>query len=141
MEIRPYVPDDFLAIDLQPMQKILSFGGQTEDCARGLHQSQEAYTVTIDGEVMACIGLVEFWPGRRMAWAYLSGRIGRQMVELTWKIRRWLRYHGEGRIEAYIDPKHAAAERWAMLLGFQREGALSEWIPGKDYDMYARIGR
>ena len=141
MEIRPYVPDDFLAIVLQPMQKCLSFGGQTAENAMGLHASQEAWTVTLDGEVMACIGLVEFWPGRRAAWAYLSEHAGRCLFPLSKAIRRWLRYHGEGRIEAYIDPTHPNAEQWARLLGFWWTGPLPEWVPGKDYDMYVHIGR
>ena len=130
-----------MAMTLQRMQSCLSFGGQTIENAKGLHASQDAFTATVDGNVIACIGLIEFWPGRRMAWAYLAQGVSAHIAELTDAVQRWLRYHGDGRIEAYIDPSYRCAKRWARKLGFEREGPLRQWVPGKDYDMYARIGR
>lgn len=139
MEVRAYVPADLLAIELQPRQQ--APGMQTPQIAANLAESKEAFTATVNGEVIACIGLIEFWPGRRFVWAYLAAQTGPHLVALTWRARRWLRYHGAGRIEAAIDPTFRAAVRWACRLGFEREGTMREYVPGKDYDLYARIGR
>jgi len=113
---------------------------QTWENAEGLAQS-DAHTALADGQVIACVGLIQHWPGRRFVWAYLAHDAGRHMLRLTWQVRRWLRYHGAGRIEAAIDPEFHASVRWARRLGFQREGTMRQYVPGKDYDLYARIGR
>lgn len=141
MEVRPYVPDDFLAIRLQPAQ-VHAWGHlQNLQTACSLATSQECFTALVDGEVIACVGLITFWEGRRHVWAYLSRDAGPHLVALTWQVRRWLRYHGQGRIEAAIDPEFHASVRWARRLGFSREGRMAQYVPGKDYDLYARIGR
>jgi RimJ/RimL family protein N-acetyltransferase len=141
MEIRQFEPDDFLNLKLQPMQACLSFGGQTVENAQALRQSQESFTATVDGEIVACIGLIEFWPGRRMVWAYLSAGAGPHLLALTRRIRSWMRFFGKGRIEAAIDPQFEASVRWALLLGFQNETpfGMEEWIPGKTFHLYARV--
>lgn len=148
MEVRLYEPADLMALRLQPMQACLGLGGQTEENAKGLNASQDAYTVTVDGDVVACLGLVEFWPGRRQVWAYLSAMPVRQLLQLTRLAERWLRYHGDGRIEASIDPTFRStrsgrpnpSERWAQRLGFKYEGRMAQYIPGNDFLLYARIG-
>lgn len=138
MEVRPYVPADFLAIDLDGAELL----GRTQANAEGLAASTEAYTATVDGRVVAVIGLVQLWPGRRYVWAYLSRDSGPHMLALTRRVRRWLRYHGSGRLEAAVDPEFAAANRWARLLGFRCETpeGMREYVPGKDFLLYARIG-
>lgn len=138
VEVRAYVPDDFLIIVPQPMQ---NDGQQSIEVAHNLLASTESFTATVDGEVMACIGLIQFWPGRRLVWAYLAHNAGPHMLRLTRLVQRWLKYHGQGRIEAAIDPEFPASIRWAHRLGFQREGRMLQYVPGKDYDLYARIGR
>lgn len=140
MEVRAFEPFDFLRLQLQPMQANLSFGGQTIENGRALAQSTQAFTAVVNGDPIACIGLIELWPGRRMVWAYLAAGAGPHLVRLTWQVRRWLRYHGSGRIEAAVDPEFAASIGWAKCLGFVREGLMREWIPGKDFYLYARIG-
>ncbi len=130
-----------MALELQPMQACLSFGGQTMENAVKLGGSDTCFTVVAQEQVIACLGLVQLWPGRRMAWAYLSAHAGPYLVPLTWKIRRWLKYHGRGRIETAIDPEFRASERWAIRLGFKNETPkhMEQWIPGKDFDLYARV--
>jgi len=137
MEVRKYEANDFLILRPQPMQEGL-MPWQTMEIANDLAQSNETYSVTVDGEVVACVGLIQHWPGRRFVWAYLAWNA--PMVPLTWKVRRWLRFHGEGRIEAAIDPQFKASIRWARRLGFKREGRMKQYVPGKDYDLYARVG-
>ncbi len=141
MEVRRFEPFDFLQIRLQPMQANLDHGGQTLENGCYLATSEEAYTATHNGEVVACIGLVQFWPGRRLVWAYLSADAGRCLIRLTWQIRRWLRYHGQGRIECAIDPEFPQSIAWAERLGFVRETPepMREWIPGKGFYLYARV--
>ncbi len=137
MEVRKYQPDDFLLLRPQAMQVAL-MPWQTMEIANDLAQSTDTHTATVNGEVIACIGLIQHWPGRRYVWAYLAHNA--PMIPLTWKVRRWLKYHGQGRIEAAIDPQFDASVRWARRLGFKREGRMEQYVPGKDYDLYARVG-
>lgn len=141
MEVRSFRPSDFLEIQLQPMQAQITFTGQTLEHAQGLAQSDEAFTAIAGAEVIACIGVIRYWEGRRFIWAYLAASAGQHLRPLTREIRRWLTYHGQGRVETAIDPQFANSVQWAALLGFQCEGTMREWIPGKDFDLYARIGR
>jgi hypothetical protein len=57
-------------------------------------------------------------------------------------IKRYLRYHGGGRIETAIDPNFPESIDWAERLGFQREGLMAHWTPdGSDWLLYARVDR
>lgn len=144
MEVRKYEPADFIAIRLQPEQVAAWKHLQNYETATALATAQECFTATVDGEIIACVGLIKFWEGRRYVWAYLAQNAGPHLVALTWRIRRWLRYHGKGRIEAAIDPEFKSAVKWALLLGFKNETPekhMKEYVPGRDYDLYARVGR
>lgn len=141
MEVRPFRPSDFLEIQLQPMQARVTFTGQTLEHAQGLAQSDESFTAVAGSEVIACIGVIRYWEGRRFIWGYLAESAGRCLRPLTREVKRWLTERGQGRIETAIDPQFANSVQWARLLGFEREGTMREWIPGKDFDLYARIGR
>ena len=131
MEIREFHP-----YDLQD----LGIVGPDVKHAIALKEGGDSFTVTVDGNPIACIGLITHWEKRRYVWAYLSPMSCRYMLPLTRAVGRWLKYHGEGRIETAVDCNFPPAARWVEMFGFVREGIMRHWSPdGRDYFLYARV--
>jgi len=129
-------------IDLQPAQAVLR-DRLSEAAIQGLVRSR-AIAIVDGADVLVCAGLTQRWPGRAVGWALLSRRI---------RPNRFLAVHrliaaaldraamrDPGRIEVQIDPGHAAALRWARLLGFETEGRMRRYLPdGRDMILMARV--
>lgn len=140
MEVLQFVPEHFQHLFLQPAQSCMAREIHNPEYVKSLMAAGDCYTATTNGIVVACIGLINFWPGRRHAWAFLAAEIEHQMIPLHRNVKRWLNYHGEGRIEAAVDCDHAAAIRWAEMLGFEREGRMRQYTTdGRDCFLYARV--
>jgi RimJ/RimL family protein N-acetyltransferase len=140
MEVREFHPYDLEDLQFQPMQA--DYKEETISTQQGmaLKEAGDSFTATVNGIPIGCIGLVNHWKGRRYVWAYLSDEAGKHMVSLTRAIKRWLKYHGEGRIETAVDCRFEEAIRWVEMLGFEREGKMRHWSPtGDDFWLYARI--
>lgn len=139
MEVREFHPYDLDKLRLPVFTPRLGGASLTEH-AMGLKAGGECYTATVNGEPIACIGLIQWWEGRRYVWAYLSDDFCKYTVALTRAIHRWLKYHGHGRLETAIDPSHEKAIRWAERFGFEREGLMRHWTEtGADMFLYARV--
>lgn len=139
MQVRPFRPVDLAQLKLQQQQSYL--GGLSLQYAEALAKGGDCYTIEEGDELIACIGLIHFWPRRRYAWAFLSKDAGFHMIAMHKKIKRWLSLRGSGRIETAVDCNFPAAIRWAEMLGFEREGLMREWTDdGRDCLLYARLG-
>ncbi len=139
MEIRPFHVKHLEAMKLQPSQarnaerltpELLAWIG-----------TLEAYTAfSPTGEPMACAGLMDIWPGRAMAWSFISEGAGRHLIGVTKAVKRFLELKAPRRTELYVDAGFEAGYRWAELLGFEREGYLKSFdADGRDQVLYARI--
>lgn len=143
MEVREFNPYDLEYMNLRPMQspELHLGGGNLIEYGMAIKQAGECFTATSDGKPIATVGLFHFWPGRRYAWAFLADDFCACKLSLTRAIHRWLRYHGQGRIETAVQCHDPKAIRWAEGFGFQREGLMRRWdANGNDCYMYARIG-
>jgi RimJ/RimL family protein N-acetyltransferase len=139
MEVREFHPFDLDGLRLPLFTPRLGGATLTEH-AMGLKAGGDCFTATVDGSPIACVGLIQWWAGRRYVWCYLSDNFCRHTVALTRAIHRWLKYHGEGRLETAIDPQNEKAIRWAERFGFEREGLMRRWTEtGADMFLYARI--
>lgn len=130
-----------IAPTLQPRQHgMLSFFS-LPGYADSLLDHGEAYTMLVDGDVIACAGVQEAWTGRGVAWALLSTKAGAHMRALTRVVAHYLNHLAVlRRIEAYVDPEFKAAIRWAKLLGFEMEGRMRAFgFDGSDNLMFARV--
>lgn len=140
MEIVAFAPEHFRNLFVQPAQAIMGPELQDEVYARSLMAGGDCYTALSGGIVIACIGLIQHWPGRRYAWAFLANEIEHQMIPLHRSVKRWLHYRGSGRIETAVDCAHEAAVRWVEMLGFEREGRMRAWTQdGRDCFLYAKV--
>lgn len=140
MEVRKCTPFDLMNMELQPTQEYMREQMTAQYC-HDLLASGDSYCATVDGNVIACIGLINFWPTRRYVWAFLAPSAERHKIALFKAIRLWLKYHGTGRLESAVVPTNMKDVRFAERLGFRSEGLMEKWTPeGNDVYLYARIG-
>lgn len=138
--VAPFVPHHLTLINTQPGQrKDLSIFGNPR-YGESLAQGGPAFTVFNDGEVVACLGVFDYWEGRGACWAVLSGDLKTLMVGLTRRISAWFEQSDYRRLECSVDPNFPEARRWARLLNFQEEGLMRKYTPsGADHLLYARV--
>ena len=94
-----------------------------------------------EGRVVACGGTIQQWPGRHLAWLYLTQQSARSMLPLTRAVRRVLD-QVPGRVEATVLRGFEPGHRFARMLGFRVEndpGVLKAYGPGgEDHIAYVR---
>lgn len=103
-------------------------------------EAQNSWTGVVDGDVIACAGTIQQWPGRHVAWAYLSHTSGPHMGWITRQVRKNLE-GVQGRIELTVRADFEAGLRWAKLLGFDIETPrLRQFGPaGEDHVGFVRF--
>lgn len=101
-----------------------------------------AFTAVGDGKVIACAGIITFWPGRAQAWALMSKDAGPYAVKGVAAMRRFLELHKVRRMEMTVAHNFDEGHRLAHLLGFKWESYMPCYgINGANEDMYVRIER
>lgn len=139
MQIVPFKAEHLFALRLQPAQAAY-LSEFTPTYAHALEQVGGSFTALVDGQPIACAGLVEQWRGRALAWALLSQVGPHRFVRITRAVRRALELSSYTRIEAQVDAGFAEAITWAELLGFRAESVMAKFTPeGRDAFMYVRI--
>lgn len=83
-------------------------------------EGQPSYTGMVDGEVIACAGVVQQWPGRHTCWALLGPSAPQHIRWITREVRKVLDAVS-GRIELTVRCDFPAGQKWAELLGFHIE--------------------
>lgn len=140
MRVIPFEPHHLALLSAQPAQAFLAAEMVKPEYGAALLSAGPARTAFHGTEVIACAGLIHQWPNRSIAWAILSRLAGRHMLGLTREIGGFLRHHPIRRVETGVSCDFPAAERWAEMLGFEREGMMRAYTPeGADCYLYARI--
>lgn len=100
----------------------------------------DSWTGVVDGDIVACAGTVQQWPGRYVAWAYLGLNSGPHMRWITRETDKHLSKM-KGRIELTVREDFDAGHRWAKLLGFEVETPrLRRYGPaGENHVGYVRV--
>lgn len=139
MKIVPFKAWHLDEIELQGPQMYLR-GWLTEDQKQRL-EHYPSYTALLDGKPVAMAGVIETWPGRALAWAYLSEMGPRQFVLVHRSVSRFLEACYTKRVEMTVDCDFPQAHRWAKMLGFKMEAErMVAYTPnGQDCALYARI--
>ena len=105
------------------------------------HVEPNEHTITImHRNAPVLIGAVHpIWPGRAMAWSYVSKAAGKCMLRLTREARALLDA-GPRRVEMFVREQFTAGHRWARLLGMESEGLMKRFYAnGDDGRLYARV--
>ena len=105
-------------------------------------EKQNSWTAVLDGDPIACGGLVEQWPGRYTAWTYLNAKSGPHMRFVTRAVAEKLDAV-VGRIETTVRCDFKAGHRWMKLLGFEVETErMKAYGPeGEDHAGYVRFNK
>lgn len=138
LHVEPFCAEHWARLRVQPAQSwcLPWMGPDLVAWLAGL----EAYTAFAADTPVAIAGLMELWPGRSLAWSYLSEAAGPHLVSLTRLVDRFLDLRAPRRTEAYVDEEFEAGHRWMHALGFEREGFLRAFKPdGGNQIMYARL--
>lgn len=106
-------------------------------------ESHPSLTI-LDGDYpLIAGGVIQVWPGRKVAWAILAADIGHRMTTCTRITRRFLDSHLPGRLELDVERDHEEGHRFARLLGFEKETdrLRSFYTGGLDGTMYVKVSR
>lgn len=103
-------------------------------------ERSDSWTGVWNGDPIVCAGLIQYWPGRSQAWAYMGKNAGRHM---TWVTNRVMEHLAkvQGRIEMTVRMDFEPGQRWARMLGFEVEApCMAHFGPeGENHIGYARI--
>lgn len=140
-EIVRFLPAHLRAIKLQPWQEMDAESMRQPGYADALSAMGEAYTVMLDGEPVACMGVVPLTPYRAQAWALISEAWTPTMRMVTRAALGWLQQTRYRRVEAVVSADFEAGHRWARMLGFEVEGGRRPafMVDGSDGYTYARV--
>ena len=145
LTVRPYEPQDFLAIELMDYERACREGQPVEQWAQVKKYAGPAVTVVDpDGQIVFCCGIHNMWKGVGEIWAVFSPLAKRYAH--TWAVAkellRWaMNEGGYVRLQAALDPVGCPeAIRFDERLGFRAEGVLGRYGPhGEDRVMYALV--
>jgi ribosomal protein S18 acetylase RimI-like enzyme len=116
---------------LQPSQLELSYT-LTMQHGASLVQAGPCYSAMLGINVVACAGVIEFWPGRSQAWALLSEGFHGHMKSIHRGVTDFLKSYRVDRLECVVDPRNEKTIRWAEHLGFAYESTMKKYTPSGD---------
>lgn len=140
MDLIPFKPEHFDQIQEQEttvhLRPLL-----TPAMLHALAGQPHSYTAVVGGRVVACGGLIEYWPGRAEAWAVLDATSRKEFLAVHNAARRVLDLGLFRRVEAVVETGFATGHRWLLALGFRMEAPrmLRYGADGRDYSLYARV--
>lgn len=107
---------------------------------RSLQMAGPCYSAFAGMSVLACAGVVEFWPGRAQVWSLLSMEMPNYRKTIHKAVKGFLDGYRVRRLECVVDPRSQASIRWAEHLGFHVEHLMQAYTPqGEDQLMMTRI--
>lgn len=138
MNIIPFKPDHFYAMNLQPQQmRCLSYA--SFDYVDKVGTSGPAVSAEVDGRIVAVGGVAQIGL-HGFAWACFDKGSGRYFIRFIRIMRRMLEIAALPRIEATVECDFMEGCRMLGILGFAFEGRMAKYGPqGEDHFRYARV--
>lgn len=140
IEVKKFKASDVLRLKMQEEQhfelKDLPYEYYTS--AQNLKHS---YTIFVDDQPMACVGVSPYWKNRGEVWAIIDKEVGGLFFGIIRKMKELLSNVDMDRIEATIQKDFKQGHRLAKLMGFQLEAETMKKYGenGLDYSLYARV--
>ena len=121
MIVRQAIVDDFVRLDLQPMQALEAL---KMDAAIGdliLRTSHAMTVLEAENAPLAIAGATETAPDTVFVWVLLSTLAGRHMLALTRILKRAMHENTRGYdfVETLVRADFGPGHRWAMMFGFE----------------------
>ncbi len=139
-EMMPFKADDINEINPQPANISMANMLSREHWLR-IEQQRFSYTMRVEGRVVACTGVFEYWPGRGEVWAILDKDCKEEFLYIHKAAKRFFEVCPVNRIEATVELGFPEGHRWMRLLGFELEApVLKKYFPnGSDCSLYAKV--
>jgi len=146
LQMRVYKPEDFLAIEPLDSEKKNREGQDVAKWAELHGKAGPAMTcVDLQGEIVFCCGVHDFWPGVGEVWASfspLARRYPHTLQAIKWVLHELcFKKFNYRRIQAVVGLDDNAAIRFdEKHLGFKKEGIMRRYGPhGEDRILYALL--
>jgi hypothetical protein len=142
MPVIPFIPEHIELIDLHPVMEHQKDKLLVPGYAEMLLDAGPAYTLTRDGEVVACAGVAREGLSRWFVWCLMSRNSGPHMLPLVREARKFFEIFEARRLECHVRRDFAPGARLMQLLGFTCEtpnGMAAFGDDGHDYDLYAKV--
>ena len=140
----PFLPAHAASLRLRP-GAVSALSGQPplEELARAYAAAGPAWTVLDGEEVIACGGVVRFWPGVGESWCWAGAGVDAVPVAFARLVRRIVQDltqgHGFHRLQLHARLDDVRANRFATHLGFTLEGRCPGF--GADRSTHNLYGR
>jgi len=128
---------DYLQSRQSPEAKWLSNG-----VCQAMEQHGIGQTAFADDHVLGFAGIIPIWPGRAMAYAYITEYArNNKFIFVHRSVQRFLDDCYIKRIEMAVQCDFEQGNRWARMLGFKLEAERMEHYQpdGEDCALYARV--
>ena len=140
IEIVTFQPEHLARIRLQATQATAQALMTIEHGQQIKASPGYAQAAILDGEPIAAAGVIELWPGRAYAWAYIGEKAREHFKTIHRAVHNALDRNRCRRVEMAVDVRDPGAKRWAHHLGFDYEGTARKWtIDGRDVEIWARV--
>ena len=139
MIVVPFKAEHLELIELQGAQAYLS-GWVSRRQGRAL-EKKPSFSALVGETPIAVAGIIPQWPGRAVAWAFLSDTGPKYFLGVHRAVQGFLDGCDTPRIEMTVGCEFPEAHRWARMLGFTMEaGYMKGYAPdGSDCALYARV--
>ena len=141
VEIRSYQFEDAMILD--PKEEGVKNQLDYQTWAR-MNEMGPAYTILVDGEVIACAGIRIFWEGAGEAWSIISKdkvslHLKLVMEEFGRRIEFVIREMKFRWIQVSLKKDNDKGIHFAQHFGFERKCEMKGYLPdGSDALLYAR---
>lgn len=123
------------AFEIEPQDAQLSMGAELFDTIAARAAFGNAYSLRVDGRLVACGGVVETELGAHL-WAVLAREAPMLVVHRA--VRRFLSLFAAIDLHATVEAGFAPGCRWLEMLGFMRIGTFERFAAGVDHIHYIR---
>ena len=141
MITRETIVDDFLNIEIQPMQAPESFKLSRGIAGAILEISHALTVLDAENKVLGIAGVTETRPGTAFVWVFLAASAGRHMLGLTRLLKRAMHENTRGYqfVETLVRTDFWPGHRWARMFGFECvQQRRSQDPDGNFEDLYRR---
>lgn len=141
MIIVPFIPAHLKELELHEYMSYMQASIKEAHYGELLAQFP-AYSGLVEGQVIACSGIIQAGVNRWEAWTLMSPETKDYMIPITKGIKNFLDEVKPPRIQTHVRADFEAGHRWAKMLGFKNEtpDGMKNWgDDGYDYCLYSRI--
>lgn len=140
MPLVPFLDCHLDGFKVQPAQSFIEPYLFDEDYRKKLTAFGQAYSLIKQNRVIACGGVAQISPSRANLWGLIADKSGRDFLAITRQAIKIIESLDYVRLELTVKSSFEQGHRFALLLGFKREGTMEKWGDDmQDYDLYAKV--